>query len=237
MFIKPNFTSISMKVAVLFSGGKDSCLAMLKAKQLHEVVCLISIISKNPESYLFHVPNIHITEVQAEAIGLPLIKQETEGKKEEELKDLKEAIRKTQEKYGIEGVITGAIRSTYQASRIQRICKELDLWCFNPLWLSDQVDLLNEILEKKFEVIISGVFAYPLGKEYLGKEIDKKTIKKLQELKEKYEINPAGEGGELETTTLDGPFFKKRIKIKESNVLYKNNSGVFEIKNITLTRK
>ncbi len=226
-----------MKLAVLFSGGKDSCLAMHKAMEQHEVICLISIISKNKESYMFHTPNINITEAQAEAIGLPILIQETEGEKEEELKDLKEAIKKAKEKYKIEGIVTGAIRSVYQASRIQKLCKELDLECINPLWQKDQIELLNEIIKNKFEVIISGVFAYPLGKELLGKKIDTNIITKLKEMQEKYEINPAGEGGEIETTVLDAPFFKKKIEVVDHKINYEKNSGTFEIKEIRMIKK
>ena len=226
-----------MKLAVLFSGGKDSCLAMHKAMKDNQIVCLISLISKNKESYMFHTPNIEITKAQAEAIGLPLIEHETEGEKEEELKDLKEAIKKAKEEYNIEGIVTGAIGSVYQASRIQKICNELGLECVNPLWQKDQIELLNEIVDKKFEVIISGVFAYPLGKELLGKKIDGNVIAKLKEMQEKYEINPAGEGGEIETTVLDAPFFKKKIEVADYEISYKNNSGVFIIKNIKILEK
>ena len=84
-----------------------------------------SVISKNPESYMFHVPNIGITKLQAEAIGIPLIQKRTDGKKEEELEDLKEAIIEAIRKYKIKGIVTGAIESVYQSSRIQKICNEL----------------------------------------------------------------------------------------------------------------
>ncbi|MFH1211101.1 MAG: diphthine--ammonia ligase [archaeon] len=226
-----------MRLAVLFSGGKDSCLAMQKAMEENKIVCLISLISKNKESYMFHTPNIEITKAQAEAIGLPLIEHRTEGEKEEELKDLEDAIKKAKEKYDIEGIVTGAIRSVYQASRIQKICDELGLECVNPLWQKDQIGLLNEIVKNKFEVIISGVFAYPLGKELLGKKIDEGIIAKLKEMQEKYEINPAGEGGEIETTVLDAPFFKKKIEVKDYKINYEKNSGTFEIKEIRMIKK
>jgi len=226
-----------MKIAVLFSGGKDSCLALYKSKKMHEVVCLISVISKNKESYMFHTPNIELTQMQAEAIGLPLIQQETEGKKEEELEDLKKAIEKAKEKFKIEGVTTGAIKSIYQASRIEKICKELNLSCLNPLWSIDQIQLLNEIVKNNFKVIISGIFAYPLEKDLLGKIINKEIIKKLKEMQEKYHISPSGEGGELETTVIDAPFFKKKIEILDYDISYQNNSGVFEIKNARLVEK
>lgn len=226
-----------MRLGVLFSGGKDSSYALLKAEEKEQVVCLISIISKNKESYMFHTPNIEITKLQSEATGLPIVQIFTEGKKEEELKDLKKAIEKAVKEFKIEGIVTGAVESVYQAERIQKICSDLDIWCFNPLWKKDQEELLKEILENKFKVIISGVFAYPLDERWLGKEIDEKTIKELVKLKEKYSISPSGEGGEIETTVLDAPFFKKRIEILDSEIISKENSGVFIIKKTKLVEK
>lgn len=226
-----------MKLAVLFSGGKDSSLALYKAMQQHEIVCLISILSKNEASYMFHVPNIHITEMQANAIGLPLIQKTTKGEKEKELEDLKAALQEAKAKFHIEGIVTGAIKSVYQSSRIQKICKELQLQCLNPLWQKDEIEILNEILKNNFKVIISGIAAFPLEKEFLGKEIDKEIIKRLEKLKQQYKINPAGEGGEIETTVLDAPFFKKRIQIIESEISYENNAGIFKIKRAKLVEK
>jgi predicted ATP pyrophosphatase (TIGR00289 family) len=137
-----------MRLGVLFSGGKDSTLALHIAAQKEQVTCLITVESKNKESYMFHTPNIDITQLQAETLGLPLIKVETEGKKEEELADLEKAIVLAKEQFGIEGVVTGAVESVYQSERVQRICSRLDLWCFNPLWKHDQRQLLEELLER-----------------------------------------------------------------------------------------
>jgi predicted ATP pyrophosphatase (TIGR00289 family) len=113
-----------MRVGVLFSGGKDSTLALSKAMKEHEVVCLITIISKNTESFMFHTPNIEITKLQAESIGLPLIQRITEGKKEEELEDLRKAVVEAKENYRIDGIVTGAVESVYQSKRIQKICDD-----------------------------------------------------------------------------------------------------------------
>lgn len=224
-----------MKLAALFSGGKDSCLAMHYAMQEHEIVCLITMLSANDESYMFHVPNIEFAEVQAEAIGLPIILKKTPGVKEEELKELKQAIIEAKEKYFIEGIITGAIRSVYQASRIQKICDELELKCFNPLWMRNQTDILNELIKLNFKVIISGVFAYPFDESFLGKVIDEEMIKKLLVFKEKYKINEAGEGGEIETTVLSAPFFKKEIVVKDSTQTFKDYAGTYLIKDYNLS--
>jgi len=226
-----------VRLGVLFSGGKDSCYALYKAQKTDEVACLISVISKNKESYMFHTPNISLTKLQAEAIGIPLIQKSTEGRKEEELKDLKSAIRDAIGTHKIEGIVTGAIESVYQAKRVQKICNELDIWCFNPLWMKDQKELLHELVENGFHIIITGIFAYPLDEKWLGRKIDEKVIAKLAVLEEKYQMNPAGEGGEIETTVTDAPFFKKRVDIIESDIKAEGNSGVLVIKKAKLVSK
>jgi ABC transporter with metal-binding/Fe-S-binding domain ATP-binding protein len=226
-----------MKLGVLFSGGKDSTLALHKAQEKEEVACLITLRSKNPESYMFHTPNIDITTLQAEALGLPLIAKTTEGRKEEELADLHEAIAEAIREFHIEGVVTGAVESVYQAERVQRICNRLGIWCLNPLWKRNQKALLEELVEKGFRVVISGVFAYPLDERWLGKEIDTEVIGRLVALQREFGLSPSGEGGEIETTVLDAPLFKKRIEILDHAVEARGNSGVFRIKKARLTAK
>ncbi len=226
-----------MKLAVLFSGGKDSTLALFKASKVHEIGCLVSLCSQNEESYMFHVPNIHLTELQARAMELPLITVKTSGIKEEELKDLKAALLLAKKEHDIQGVVTGAVRSVYQAQRIQKICHQLDLWCFNPLWLLDQMKLLQEVLKYQFTVIISGVFSYPLDQSFLGRVIDEQIVKILGDFQSQYGVNPAGEGGELETTVLDAPMFKRKIVITDSVTKYAHHAGVYMIKSAELVEK
>jgi diphthine-ammonia ligase len=226
-----------MKLGVLFSGGKDSTLAMHMAQAKEQVACLITLRSKNAESYMFHTPNIEITALQAEALGLPLVTKITEGKKEAELDDLEQAISEAVQTFQIEGVVTGAVESVYQAERVQLICHRLDLWCINPLWKRNQKALLEELVEKRFQVVISGIFAYPLDEKWLGKEIDAGVIARLVALQQQYGISPSGEGGEIETTVLDAPLFKKRIEILDYAVEARGNSGVFRINKAGLVAK
>jgi ABC transporter with metal-binding/Fe-S-binding domain ATP-binding protein len=226
-----------MRLGVLFSGGKDSTLALHKATEKEEVACLITLVSKNKESFMFHTPNIDITALQAAAMALPLIRKETEGKPEEELKDLEEAIAQAVKCFKIEGVVSGAVESVYQSERIQRICHRLRVWCFNPLWKRNQKALLEEIVAKGFKVIISGVFAYPLDRSWLGKAIDNELIRKLLLLEKEFGLSPSGEGGEIETTVLDAPLFKKKIEVLEYEITATGNSGVFKIKHARLATK
>lgn len=207
--------SIKMKIASLFSGGKDSVYATyFTKKQGYEISCLITLHSENKESYMFHTPSIKKTKNQAKIMNIPLIVHKTKGKKEEELKDLKDAIKKAIKKYNIEGIVTGALHSEYQASRIQKICDDLKIKCINPLWHKPEIDYLNELLKNNFKIIIIGVFAYPLNQSWLGRTINKEFIEEVKVLKEKYKIHPAGEGGEFETFVLNCPLFKRPLEIK-----------------------
>ena len=148
----------------------------------YELTCLISIFSENPESYMFHTPSISKTKKQAKVMEIPLIVQKTKGNKEEELKDLEIAIEKAKQKYKIQGIVSGAIQSVYQASRIQKICNKLDLECFNPLWQKNEEEYLSELIRNKFKIILTGVFAYPLNKSWIGKEINQEFIKEIKGL-------------------------------------------------------
>ena len=209
-----------MKLGILFSGGKDSSYAAYLAKKhRHELTCLISVFSENKNSYMFHTPSISRVKEQAQAMNIPLITKKTKGVKEKELQDLENAIKKAKEKYKIKGIVTGAVESIYQSSRIQRICNKLNIEVFNPLWQKDQIELLEDLIRNKFNVIITSVAAYPLDSSWLGKNIDKKFIKEVRILNEKYGINPAGEGGEFETFVLNCPLFKKKLKVKSFNDL------------------
>jgi len=223
-----------MKLAVLFSGGKDSTYALFKAKKDHEIVCLISIFSKNKESYMFHTANIELTRLQAESLNLPLICKTTKGEKEVELEDLKQAIKEAKEKYKIQGVVTGAIASKYQKGRIQKICNELNLECINPLWGKDQIELLKEIINENFEFIISAISAEGLNESWLGKKITKEEINNIS----KMQINAAFEGGEAETLIIDCPIFKSRLIIEKAQKIMENqNTGLYRILKAKLGNK
>lgn len=236
-FLDAGADHLDVFLGVLFSGGKDSVYACKRAMETDSVVSLITIVSENPESYMFHTPNVRKADLIAEAIDIPQLTWQTLGEEEAELSDLRDAIATAKEKRGIEGVVTGAIESVYQAARVQRICRDLDLWCFNPLWQIDQLEYLKLLVSEDFEVIVSGVFAYPLDESWVGARIDYVLIRKLEALQKMYGINPSGEGGELETFVLDGPIFRKRIEILKASKTYENYRGQLTIEEARLVEK
>ena len=186
---------------------------------------------------MFHTPNTHLVPLQAEAAGLPLVAVETEGIEEAELADLTRAIRLAVEQHGIEGVVTGALLSVYQATRVQRICRDLDLWCFNPLWYTDPEHYMKELIATGFRAIITGVFAAPFSADWLGREIDREALIDLQQYVRSDRITLTGEGGEYETLVVDAPLFAKRIVVLESEKEYANFRGLLRVKRAVLEAK
>lgn len=223
-----------MRVAALVTGGKDSVLALYRALKLgYEIRFLVTMLPQREDSWMFHFPNIHLTELLAEAVEIPLVKAETHGIKETELEDLKSLLATLD----IEGVVSGAISSRYQKERIDKICKELKLKSVAPLWKEDSIQLLKEIINLNFEVIIVGVYAYGFDQTWLGRKIDSTTLNSLIELNKRYQISLVGEGGEYETLVLDAPFFKKRIQLLRMKKIWENQSGYLLVKEAKLVDK
>lgn len=227
-----------MKLAVLFSGGKDSTYSIyLAKKEGHEIACLLSMIPGNPESHMFHTPNIELTALQASAICLPYERFETKGEKEVEVEDLKSAISIVKEKYGVGGIMSGAIASNYQKGRIDRLCLELGLVNKAPLWGSAPGEYLRRFIADGFEAIFTAVSADGLGPEWLGRRLDAGALEELEKIGEKYRLNVSLEGGEAETFVTDGPIFRKSVRIVESEKLWQGGSGILKIRKAELAGK
>ncbi len=208
-----------MKVAALLSSGKDSMYALQMAIEAgHEVACVLTMKSSNKDSWMFHTPNVHLVEVQAHCLGIPLIIQETEGKKEDELDDLRTLIARAKEEYRIEGIVSGALHSQYQWKRIDKICGDLELLSIAPLWNYDQEELLKKLLAEKYEIIFVAIACDGLDRKWLGRILDATAIRELLVLNKKVGINVAGEGGEYESLVLDCPLFKKKIRIVHTKI-------------------
>ena len=215
-YLRTFYPTHNLRLGVLFSGGKDSTYAAyIMQRQNYELACLITMKSSNKESYMFQSAGVEMVELQAEAIGLPLVIGETKGEKEKELIDLEETIKTTKEKYKLEGIVSGALFSTYQRDRIEKICDRLGLKIFSPLWHKPQEEEMKELLAQGFVFILSAVAAEGLDKNWLNRVITADDITVLHKLHDKNKIGVAGEGGEFESIVIDCPLFKKKMIIEE----------------------
>lgn len=216
---------MSMTWAALTSGGKDSILALQKALDNgHNVSHMITVVPKNPDSYMFHSANLHAVPVIAERCGLVYVGIPTDGEKEAELLDLKAGLAALP----IDGVIVGAIESEYQRSRVAALCDELGLALYAPLWRMDPLALLREVAER-MDVRIVVTAADGLGDNILGKRIDAGLIELLCRIAEKRRVHIAGEGGEYESLTLDAPCFSSPVQYDGCSVTFSCGRGVVNI--------
>ncbi len=219
-YLRTFYPAHNLRLGVLYSGGKDSTYAAyIMQKQNYELACLITMKSTNKESFMFQSAGVEMTELQAKAMELPLVVGETKGEKEKELSDLEKTIRVAKEKYKLDGIVSGALFSTYQRDRIEKICDKLGLKIFAPLWHKAQEEEMRELLQRGFVFVLSAVAAEGLAKSWLNKVITEKDIEKLKELQRKVGINLSGEGGETESIVLDCPLFKKKLFIVKSRVV------------------
>ncbi len=170
-------------------------------------------------------------------MDLPIIVRETEGEKEKELEDLKLALENARQQYNIEGLVNGAIYSNYQRRRVENICTELNIGCLSPLWKQRPKDMLLEMLDHGFLIIMSAVAAGGLDPEWLGKELNRDAVEELSTLHETCYVCTGGEGGEFETLVLDSPLFKKRLKILDAEPIWDGAAGVYKIKSAMLVEK
>lgn len=211
---------VKKKCAVLFSGGKDSCLALHKVvgksnpptHPKFEIEYLLSVIPENFDSFMFHKPYLKLLEKQAEMLDIDLVVVRSEGVENKELDDLRELISKVKDE--VEVIVVGGIASDYQGSRVKKICDELGLKFYAPLSGYSPEKVWEELLDEGFKVILTKVSCDGLGKEWLGCVIEGEGFEELQRLGEKYKFRIDFEGGEAESAVLRMPEFSKEIKVK-----------------------
>ncbi|MAF34760.1 hypothetical protein CMO91_02855 [Candidatus Woesearchaeota archaeon] len=223
----------NLKIAALLSGGKDSVHALdIMQGMGYEVGCAITLHSQNKDSFLYHTPNTHLVKLQAEAMKIPCIEQPTRGEPDAELDDLKTALVQAKKVHDIEGVVCGALFSQYQRDRMERVCEDLGLVLFAPLWHKPQEAQLIEVLDKGYEVVIVSTAADGLDKSWLGRPLTKEDIDKLKRVPG---VNVAGEGGEYETLVVHAPFFDKRIEIGKTTIKEDKHTSLLVVEEASLS--
>jgi ABC transporter with metal-binding/Fe-S-binding domain ATP-binding protein len=215
-----------MRVASLFSGGKDSNYALYWAiKQGWDVSHLITVYPENIESYMYQTSGLELTELAAKATGIPHVKVWTPGKEGSEVQDLEVVLARIVEDEAVEGLVSGAMRSNYQKDRIDRMCAKLNIKGISPTWHKDPEEHLRTLLKEAFDIVFVGVSAEGLGPTWLGRHLDEKAIQDLLAVRQRYAINIDGEGGEFETIVLDAPHYKMRVVMDEFERSWQRDCG------------
>jgi ABC transporter with metal-binding/Fe-S-binding domain ATP-binding protein len=220
-----------MKLACLFSGGKDSTYAIhLAQKQGHDIVCLLSIFPKSEESHLLHHPNLRWTKLQSESMKIPqLTTSSNSDDTDDELIAMENLLKIAKDQFQIDGLVHGGIKSKFQKEKFETLCLKLNLVSIAPLWETEPKKYMNELLDSDFNFMMMTVSSDGLDERWLGKLISKSDIEILNNLSDKFGFNLNFEGGEAETFVIDCPLFSNPIKINQFTKNWDGYRGRFEI--------
>ena len=204
-----------MRVVVNWSGGKECCLAYHKViEQGHEVAYLLSYIYKEP--YVFH--SVPIMELQSKTLGIPHLKIKIKKAYE----DILATLARLNKENGIEGFVTGdivgagcaQIHQTYYDTMCEQLGMTVIMPNENPS--KDTYHVLNEEIVAGIKPIMNCINLDHLGEEWLGRVLDKDSIKELKAVADKQGIDVCSEDGRgFHTMVLDASLFKERIEISK----------------------
>jgi uncharacterized protein (TIGR00290 family) len=210
-----------------WSGGKDSCLACYKAilKGL-QVSHLLNMITEDGTRSCSHGLKAELIVAQAEAMGIPCLQRKTTMETYEQ--EFKQAIGELKRK-GVKGGVFGDIDFAEHREWVDRICWEMDIRAFLPLWGIAQEQVLADFIASGFEAVIVAVNTKFFGEDWLGRIVDTAFVDHLLELSRGQEITLCGEAGEYHTFVIDGPLFKKRVKIVDSRKVLRDGYWFLDI--------
>ncbi|PHS03704.1 MAG: adenosine nucleotide hydrolase [Kordia sp.] len=206
-----------MKALSSWSGGKDSCFALMKVKEEGYVpTVLLNMMNENGKVSRSHGLKLQILEAQAKAMNLPLVAcASTWGNYELNYINTLKSIK---DKHQIEAVVFGDIDIESHRQWEEKVCKSAETIALLPLWQGDRKELVLSMIKVGIKAIIVSC-DLTLGVAFLGREIDESLLDELEGLG----VDCCGENGEYHTLVVDCPLFDKPIELLESEKIEYDN--------------
>src|SRR5688572_18406281 len=171
---------VALRVLALLSGGKDSVCAVETARGFGwDVAAALVLKPAQDDAWMFHTPNLGVVEGVADCLGLPLIEADVRSGKLEEVEDLKAAVAAAKRDLGLDGLVSGALASEYQRTRIDRIGHDLGLKSFAPLWHKDPRQYLDGLLHAGWGIRFSRTAADGVPASWAGQRLDAAKVQAM----------------------------------------------------------
>jgi uncharacterized protein (TIGR00290 family) len=220
-----DFMKKEIEAFCCWSGGKESALSFYRAEDsgIH-ITYLINMISEDGRYSRSHGVESELLRSQGDSIGVPVLQYRTTWESYEE--EFKRAVSEVKGKGVYRGVF-GDIDLQEHRDWIERVCKEMEVQPFLPLWKRKREDLLIEFVEEGFNAILVTVDSRFLGEQWLGRKIDREFISDLMKMRG---VDLCGENGEYHSFVYDGPIFKKPVEFRVGERRLRGNHWFLELK-------
>ncbi len=217
---------------VSWSGGKDCCLAYHHAViNGLAIQFLVNMVNEDGKLSRSHGISAQWLQMQAQAIGIPLVQRRTTSTNyEAEFKSTISSLKKE----GVSAGIFGDIDFEEHRQWIERVCADVGIKPYLPIWGENQKKIIKDFINLGFEAVVIATRADLLDKKWLGRKLDQDFVKDLAKLEN---ITPCGEAGEYHTLVINGPLFQKSIEIIEANKILRDGHWFLEIAECKLRSK
>jgi diphthine-ammonia ligase len=191
-----------------WSGGKDSCFAMMQAIRLgYTPVVLLNMMNENGRVSRSHAIPKEILGKQAAMLGLPIVTMPARWEDYEQF--FIETLHELKSGYQINTAVFGDIDLQAHRDWEEKVCNATGIDAVLPLWKQNRKELVLKMID-------SGVEAYivscneKMGDGYLGERITLELVKKLELIG----VDACGENGEYHTLVVNAPAFSNRIEVQ-----------------------
>lgn len=193
------------KFVFMYSGGKDTGLALSMALEQGEAIELIHCVDETNGESLFHEQQKEVMDEQARLLNVPI---RYVSYKWWVRWDKLARLYKAYKKQGVEYVVFGDLNSEGNVDVQIKICQSAGITPCFPLYLIPYEQLMDELESRNIQSIITTINHPAISSRWLGKVFDRKTYKIFSE----YGIDSFGEGGEFHTTLIAADCFRREMK-------------------------
>ena len=208
---------MSISIACSWSGGKDSCYALIKSiEQGCQLKVLVNMMNENGKISRSHGLPLNVLQQQAEKMNVPVVAIPTSW--DDYRKHFVGTLQQVKTQYGVEAMVFGDIDLQPHRDWEEMVCDEAGLDALLPLWQQDRRKLVSEMIEHGIEAMIVSCNTQ-MGERFLGRTIDHDLVEEL----EKLGIDACGENGEFHTVVVNCPLFKSPVQLPSfKKVLHDN---------------
>lgn len=196
-----------MKTLVSWSGGKDSCFAMMQSIAAgHVPAVLLNIMNENGQISRSHALPRHLLQQQAAALALPMVNIPSSWQEYE--KHFVNALTSIKAEHAVEAAVFGDIDLQAHRDWEEMVCAKAGLTAILPLWQQDRKELVLRMLDAGIKTMIVSCNLV-MGPSFLGRILNLEVIAELEAIG----MDVCGENGEFHTVVMYCPLFSKELEL------------------------